>query len=398
MKMNYSQIHEFKDAFGKSYMYESNHCRKHIESYLTDQLPVNQLLSLISDHKDYIYIINREYKFIYANKSLLELWGKSASEACNKGFAELGYTPELQKLHTEQLNLAFKGNYIRGENDYISPIGKKGFYEYIFTPLWTNMTSGEVSMVGGVTRDITHRKNLEQDKEYLLYTIAHDLRGPIGVIQAAMQILERNPPQVNEMYELIHKNIKKMDHLIIELLDSAKITSGSPLKLNLEKCNFYYLIQTIVNELQAISGNRFWVELVPDSYDLYVGMWDPMSIKRMLYNLGENAVKYGDVNALIKITVQRNLQDILISINNKGNPIPPEKLSHLNDFFQGRVHLKSHLRTEKGWGIGLIIVRGVVDAYGGSVNVDSSKEIGTTFTIRLSQNLTPQNTIKSEKH
>jgi signal transduction histidine kinase len=103
----------------------------------------------------------------------------------------------------------------------------------------------------------------------------------------------------------------------------------------------------------------------------------------MIENLAQNAVKYGrsKTDISIEISVDPDLDRVSLSVHNVGNPIPPEERQHLFDRFHRAP--SAIVGGQKGWGLGLLLVRGIADALGGKVSVESSPEKGTTFEVFL---------------
>jgi PAS domain S-box-containing protein len=116
--------------------------------------------ALLSTITDFVYLFNREGRFVFVNQPLLDLWGLTLDEAVNKNFFDLNYPNVLATKHQREIEHVFvSGETLKDESVYISPTGVSGIYEYIFTPLLGS--DGSVLSVAGSTRDITHRKLAE---------------------------------------------------------------------------------------------------------------------------------------------------------------------------------------------------------------------------------------------
>jgi two-component system CheB/CheR fusion protein len=139
--------------------------RKHMEEELRhsrEELERQSRLfdATLSTITDFAYLLDREGRFLFANKPLLDLWGLKLEEAVGKNFYELKYEPQLAARLHEQIEHVFKtGELVTDETPYINPEGKEGFYEYIFSPL--RGSNGEVQSVVGSTHVITERKLAE---------------------------------------------------------------------------------------------------------------------------------------------------------------------------------------------------------------------------------------------
>ena len=129
-------------------------------------LQVGVLQALGASSPDFTYVLGRDHRFIYASPPLLSLWGKTLDEAVGKTFAELGYPPELVALHERQLEEALAGKTVSGSNEYVSPAGAKGHYEYTFVPV--RGRDGSVDRVVGTTRDVTGRIRAERERSAAL--------------------------------------------------------------------------------------------------------------------------------------------------------------------------------------------------------------------------------------
>jgi signal transduction histidine kinase len=165
--------------------------------------------------------------------------------------------------------------------------------------------------------------------------------------------------------------------MIHNLLDAHRIRAGKRLPLTIERYDMKDLVDEVVKGLSLVHGDRFVVDAEPD----VTGFWSWDAMRRALENLLNNAVKYGDPKAPVTIRL-RATEDrkMSLSVHNQGVPLAGED--------QARIFLpfergKSAERTgARGWGIGLTLVKGIVDAHGGTVTVESNREDGTTFTIR----------------
>ena len=116
--------------------------------------PLPEFAVALDSVEDFVYLFDLEGRFIYANRPLLDLWDVELADAVGKGFAELGYPPDLTALHQRQIEEVVRtGRPVRDDNAYVATNGETGHYEYIFTPVLGE--GGAVEAVVGVTRDVT---------------------------------------------------------------------------------------------------------------------------------------------------------------------------------------------------------------------------------------------------
>jgi signal transduction histidine kinase len=183
--------------------------------------------------------------------------------------------------------------------------------------------------------------------------------------------------------ERLVANIDRMDRMIQDLLDVSRVRAGSRMSLVLAECELGSLVQKVVEQLQVTHGNRFEV-LAPEPVH---GWWSEEALRRAVENLGTNAVKYGDAHQSITLKVTQTHGRALLMVHNHGSYIPPEEQETLFQAF--RRSRTAEQSNKRGWGLGLALVRGVAEAHGGSIGVDSYPQHGTTFTLDVPKDARP---------
>jgi len=192
-------------------------------------------------------------------------------------------------------------------------------------------------------------------------------------------ILTRHPEKLDERRELaikIDANIDRADRMIRDLLDANRLRANERLPLRLGSCDLGDLARVLVEELSTIHGERFILELEEGVR----GIWDAEELRRALWNLAINAVKYGEAGKPVTISVKRIGWEAQLSVHNYG-VIAAEDQGRLFDPFTRARQAETGGQT--GWGLGLTLVRGCAEAHGGKVTVHSSAASGTTFTLHL---------------
>jgi signal transduction histidine kinase len=137
------------------------------------------------------------------------------------------------------------------------------------------------------------------------------------------------------------------------------------------------LVAEVVAEMKRLHGDRFVVQAVPD----VTGYWSWDGMRRVVENLLSNAVKYSDPHSPITISVSVADGDkMALSVHNHGPALSPDEQARIfRPFERGQSAERS---GKRGWGIGLTLVQGIVDAHGGRVTVDSTPGGGTTFSVK----------------
>lgn len=218
-------------------------------------------------------------------------------------------------------------------------------------------------------------------REIFVAALTHDLRTPMTAAKVSGQLIIRktdDPELVRALSTRIVKNMDRADEMIRDLLDAGRIKAGEGIPLTLSPCCMNDIFETTLKDLVHSFGTRF---VLKSSEEKINGYWDANAIQRILENLCGNAVKYGNEEANITLSFFENANGLEISVHNEGAPIPLEDQSTL---FTPYRRTSSALASDtKGWGIGLTLVKGLVEAHGGSIWVESSAEKGTTFRILI---------------
>jgi len=228
------------------------------------------------------------------------------------------------------------------------------------------------------TEDVARSLRVERDlREQFIATISHDLRGPLTAARASAEMALRYGHKEELRERMLRKTLESIDRaerMIRDLLDNSSIRGGKPLNLNLTPTDMKQIVTVLLDDLTTVYGERFELH-TSGPMD---GVWDPDNIRRAIENLVINAVKYGSRTAPIRVAIQsdENSGRISITVWNSGDPIPPEKLQDIFQRYYGE-------GGNNSWGLGLTIVKGIVESHGGSVTVESRAEMGTTFTISL---------------
>lgn len=165
--------------------------------------------------------------------------------------------------------------------------------------------------------------------------------------------------------------------MIWDLLDANRIQAGEPLPVEIEACVLNEIAADTIGELVAIHGDRF--ALRADSR--IEGYWSKSGVRRVLENLCNNATKYGAADRTVTVSIYQENDTAKIKVHNEGSAISLDDQATLFD--QYRRTKSARTGGQKGWGLGLTLCRGIANAHGGSVDVESSAELGTTFRINL---------------
>jgi PAS domain S-box-containing protein len=246
--------------------------------------------------------------------------------------------------------------------------------------------------------DITARKQSEETlrklasdleeadrrKTEFLATLAHELRNPLAPIRSGLSVMRLkgdNPASVARVREMMERQVSHMVHLIDDLLDIARI-SGGKLELKKERADLRGVLSNAVEtSLPLIETGRHELSVDVPEHAVPVEA-DVTRIAQVVANLLNNAAKYTPNGGRIGLSLRIEGSDALIAVSDNGIGIPQDELSSVFEMFSQVGH---HLeRAQGGLGIGLSLVRRLVDMHGGSVAAASGgPHAGSTFTVRL---------------
>jgi signal transduction histidine kinase len=215
--------------------------------------------------------------------------------------------------------------------------------------------------------------------EELLGIVSHDLRNPLGAIVASGRLLLRSKtldPADSEKVNRIINAAERMSRLILHLLDFSRARMGGGLPLHPTEASLCRICEEVIDELRAANpGCRIQFEACgPEP----VGHWDVDRLGEVISNLVGNAIQYGEPSFPIRVMLEAADSTATVIVHNRGNPISPDLLASVFYPFRRAIEDRS-----SSVGLGLYIVQQIVLAHCGSIEVTSSAEEGTRFTLRL---------------
>ena len=215
---------------------------------------------------------------------------------------------------------------------------------------------------------------------------SHELRTPVTSIRGYAQLIERQALKGNLDAERITRQTtqiivqaSRLTALIGDLLDASRIQQGR-LDLHLARCDLTALAREVFGAFMTGAERTTRHTLILDIDEVVVGHWDRERLDQVLTNLLSNAIKYSPAGGEIRLRVGTDGERAIIAVGDQGLGIPPEEQKNLfQPFARGTA---AHGRIG-GTGLGLYIVRQIVEGHGGTVGVTSTPQIGSTFTVTL---------------
>ncbi len=353
-----------------------------------------ELKSITDNTPDILSRFDRDLRHVFVNAAVERARGRSAADYLGKTHVEMGATPEVAALWTTALRGVFDTGHSRTlDHRYDSPAGVR-LYATRLVP--EHGASGAVSHVLAVTQDVTERERYEaalrdadRAKDEFLATLAHELRTPLAPIRTGLALLQLATPggeAAHKARAIMERQLTHMVRLIDDLMDVSRIRNG---KVELQRGR---IEARAVVEL-ALESSRPLVEAARHTLSVRLPaepIWidgDLTRLAQVVGNLVNNAAKYTPPGGCIEVEVERvsdasGAPEVAISVRDDGVGIAPEALQRVFELF---TQIDQTLdRAQGGLGIGLSLVRRLVELHGGSVIAESAgRDAGSRFTVRL---------------
>jgi PAS domain S-box-containing protein len=322
--------------------------------------------------------LERRIRWVYNTRldsSDIRLIGKTASEIL--GSEAAAGLEELQRRVIDTQEGA-RGTF-SGVFD-----GKRRHFLVRYEPL-----RGVGGIVGltGATVDVTELKEAEEQlarelgfRERMMGVLGHDLRNPVSAVLGLAGLVRLDDGMSDKACEqlgLIEQAARRMNEMIGTLLDFTRLRFHGSLPVAVEEIDLDELARGVVAELHAAHRKRE-IELCASGN--LRGRWDPGRLAQLLSNLAVNALSHGARESPVRVALAGEGEAVLLSVTNRGPMIPPESVDRLFEPFQQGTNGDGNGR--RGLGLGLFIVREIVRAHGGTIDVRSGDDL-TTFAVTL---------------
>jgi len=353
------------------------------------------LVQNIRDHS--IFMMDVSGVITTWNSEAQAIIGYEEAEIVGRNFSVI-FTPEdlAARIPDRELQLAREGGRAEDERWHVRKNGNRFWALGIVTPM--HDVDGKLVGFSKILRDMTERKQAEQKleeqaealrdadrrKDEFLATLAHELRNPLAPIHSALQIL--NLPDVDaastkRSHGMIERQVRNMVRLVDDLLDVARVVRGK-IELRRERVELSAIVAHAVETVQPVIdalGHRLTTTIAEQS--LVVDA-DPLRLAQAIGNLLTNAAKYTERNGRIWLSAAAEGSTAVIRIRDDGIGISAEMQPRIFELFVQVDHAAT--RSQGGLGIGLTLVKDLVEMHGGSVAAASEGlGKGSEFVIRL---------------
>ena len=246
-------------------------------------------------------------------------------------------------------------------------------------------SNGQINGVTVLVRDITVEINNEKMRSEFISNVSHELKTPMvmlsGYSEALLDDIVTDPKEVKEMIAIIKDESDRMNKLVNELLIIARMDSDE-VQYNIEEQDLKPLINKLIHRYEFDLKDKATRLIVETDDEPFVFPFDADKLNQVLTNIIDNAIRYTKDEDTITISLNKSQDDTVeISIEDTGTGIKEENLQHIFDRFYKEDEART--RGKHGTGLGLYIVKNIIEKHGGSISVESEYGEGTKFIIKL---------------
>ena len=349
----------------------------------------HELRSLADNTPDILTRFDRKLRHVFVNEAIRKATGRSPAEFLGRTNRDLGMADHLCDFWEEATRLVFDSHEPRTiEFEHESPEGLRHYHARLVPEFGSG---GEVEHVLGITHDRTieacaQRALLEADrrKDEFLAMLAHELRNPLAAISNASRLLKECSGDAETLEfskNVIAHQVKQLARLVDDLLDVSRITNGK-VELKKEPLDVAIVLPSAVDVVRPLFEKKHHrLQVCSEGPSLMI-LGDRTRLEQVVINLLTNAAKYTDQGGLIRLSAALEGNEVVVRVRDDGVGIPEDQLSVVFDLFS-QVNTTID-RSQGGLGIGLTLVKRLVELHDGRVSASSQgRGRGSEFTIRL---------------
>lgn len=262
-----------------------------------------------------------------------------------------------------------------------------GWQNHRVVSIWLSMFALVMLFIAGalVWRGIVKERDTLELRAALIANVSHELRTPLSMIRLGVETLKRGGANLQEsqrhdIQDSIHRESIHLSHLVENVLDVARMEQGNA-KLVPVPVDPANMVSSLVGDYRAWLESKGFEVILDLDQSLGEQMWDREMLSRALLNLIDNAVKYSHDHKELDVIVSGKPETINISVRDRGVGLRPTDIDKIFEpYYRARF---SDTETQRGAGLGLTLVREIVRAHGGRVQVASKPGEGSTFTMLL---------------
>ena len=349
----------------------------------------------INDGNTLAYITNNMTEYVVCNNSFLEWLNIDRKEIIGKKITTISKLGDIAKdtilSDLEVINNRSRKIY----NEYVKINGKIMELEIVKEPFLDSY--GNLVGVIDIIRDISHKSEVEKLRLEFFANLSHELRTPLNLIFSSLQTIEliekdllKKNNRLKNYIDIINQNSKRLLKLVNNLIDSTKFDCGY-YEYNPQNYNIVHFIENIAMSVAEFAKQNDINLIFDTDVEEKIMAFDLEKLERTMFNLLSNSIKYTNSSGKIEVLLKDCGETFNITVKDNGIGIPDDKLKVIFERFK-QVEDRLRKRSE-GSGIGLSIVKDLINIQGGIIDVKSEFGVGSEFTVKL-----PVSILSNEDH
>jgi PAS domain S-box-containing protein len=393
------EVHAYPSPDGLAVYFRDITARKRSEFALRES--EEKFRNIVQTANEGVWLIDHDAQTLYVNNRMAAMLSYSAREIISSPVLKFCFPEDIPAMQ-QRINRNLDGNVDQFDFRFRRQDGQ----ELLVLACTSPVRDGQGNIIGalGMFTDVTDRKRAEEERNSLLQReqaaraqaeeanrvkdeflaiLSHELRSPLNPILGWSRLLQTqklNAAKTAEALATIERNAKLQTQLIDDLLDVSRILRGK-LNLNVVPVNLSFIIESAIETMRTAAFAKS-IEIQTQLEPVGEVAGDSARLQQIIWNLVSNAIKFTPDNGQVSIKLQQFGKYAQITVSDSGKGIEPEFLPFVFDYF--RQADASITRRFGGLGLGLAIVRHLVELHGGTVTATSDGEgLGATFTVML---------------
>ena len=353
---------------------------------LAERARRNELEALLSSMAEGVMAVGPDDKLINLNRAACEMLRLNRAAALGRPLHEVIRNTAIQRLLADTMEA---GSAQQLEFELAVP-GESIDRPRAIEAQTALLHDGDGQRIGllAVLHDVTQLRRLESVRSEFVANVSHEVKTPVAAIKAAVETLldDRDasmPPEDAERFlRMVARQADRLDAIVEDLLSLARIEqSPGEVHADLEPSPVAPVLEAAIETCAAKAQDK-QIELDLRCPATLTANMAPTLIEQAVVNLVDNAVKYSPEQTHVRVTAERDADEVVIAVADQGRGIEPDHLSRVFERFYRTDRARS--RALGGTGLGLSIVKHIAEAHGGRVGVESTVGVGSTFSLYLS--------------
>ncbi|RKG65672.1 PAS domain S-box protein [Corallococcus sp. CA054B] len=333
-----------------------------------------------------VFVTAPDGSVTYVNGVLTEETGVTAETLLHRGYGYIVHPDDMASSGRAWVDALTRGDRFEAEHRVRY---RDGLYRWhLVRAMSVRDAEGRIIKWVGTSMDVHELRQAQAQQQQradfeqqLIGIVSHDLRNPVSAIllgAASLMRREELDERSTKAVSRIQSAAERAHRMIRDLLDFTQARLGGGLHIQRRASDLHEIVDGVLEEIEATHPDR---EIRRRRSGSGLGAWDPDRLGQLAQNLVTNALKYSPRDTAVRVETHGEADAVTLSIHNEGAPIPPERMDRLFQPLQRPSGEVDH--SSRSIGLGLYIVKQLVEAHGGIITVESTAEAGTTFTVRL---------------